>query len=73
MPLYNTGGLDYYDYEYDKMKNERKHTLIYAEEAALSDTKYFRNLEDDDLGPLTSDYESHQIFSKEVLTHVEGL
>ena len=69
--LHETGGLDYYDYEYDKMKKERKSTLIWAEEAVLSNTKYFRSSEDDDLGPLTSDYEMHQIFSEECLA-VEG-
>ena len=59
MALHETGGLDYYDYEYDKMKKERKGTLVWAEEAALSNTKYFRSSADDDLGPLTSDYQSH--------------
>ena len=59
MKLHETGGLDFYDYEYDKMKKERKSTLIWAEEAVLSNTKYFRSSEDEDLGPLTSDYEMH--------------
>lgn len=72
MALHETGGLDYYDYEYDKMKEERKSALVWAEEAALSNTKYFRSSADDDLGPLTSDYQSHQIFSEEALV-VPGL
>ena len=55
---HDTGGLDFYDFEYDKMKAERKSALIWAQEAALSNKKYFR-MDEDDLGPLTSNYEQH--------------
>ena len=67
---HETGGLDYYDFEYDKMRAERKNALVWAQEAALSNKTYFR-MDEDDLGPLTSKYEKHQIFSDEVLA-IEG-
>ena len=52
------------------MKAERKNALIWAQEAALSNKKYFR-MDEEDLGPLTSNYEKHQIFSDEVMA-IEG-
>ena len=58
IPQHETGVLDFYDFEFDKMKAERKNALIWAQEAALSNKKYFR-MDEEDLGPLTSNYEKH--------------